>query len=274
MECKNCRNILNPQDNFCNVCGAKIVTSRLTLRHFWHEFSERFLNIDNTFLKTYKTLFVKPEEVIGGYIDGVRKKFLPAVSYFTIAITLTGFQIFFIRKFFPEALDLNAILPENNPTDMSYMDWIYDYFSILTLLNLPVYALMSKLTFIGKSKYNYVEHLVIMTYIFSHYSITSVFITMTSIALGANFYTLGMYAMIALALYTAFCYKRLFPLSVKEIIWRTLLFLGVGLVFMLILVVIQLVIMLMTGNFQEIMEAQKAQQAVSYMASSVINWTS
>jgi len=274
MNCKNCEKALEPSDKFCSECGAKVIDHRLTMRHFWAEFSERFFNIDNTFLKTYLALFKKPEDVIGGYINGVRKKYIPVVGYFTIALTLTGLQIFIIRKFFPNALDISAIMPENNPMDSSYMDWMYDYISIVTLINLPIYALISKLTFIGKSKYNYVEHLVIMTYIFSQYSITSFLFIMTAVFFGINYFILGYIFLFLLAIYTAICYKRLYPLKFKELIWRCLLFVFMTGALIILFGIIQFIFLVINGDFQEMMQTEKASRGISYIASSVINWTS
>jgi len=274
-QCKNCSNPLEADDSFCSKCGAKMVTERLTFKHFSEEFSERFLNVDNTFFKTFLHLFIKPDKVIGAYLNGVRKKYLPAVSYFTIALTLSGFQIFIIKRFFPEALDISVILQENNPIDVSSVEWIYDYFSLLTLLTLPLYAVLSHLTFYTLKKYNYVEQLTIMTYVFSHYSITSILITLPSIIFfGANFYIMGYFFMALLMLYTAYCYKKLYPLTLKGIFLRTLLFMAFLFVVLIIYSVIILIILIATGGMNEMIEAEKARQGISYMASSVMNWTS
>jgi len=273
--CKNCLDPLEVNNSFCSNCGAKVINTRITFKHFWEEFSERFLNVDNTFFKTYKHLFTKPQEVIGNYLNGVRKKYLPPVSYFTIALTLTGFQIFIIKRFFPEALDMSVMLQENNPLDVTKIEWIYDYFSIITLLTLPLYAFLSHITFYTLKKYNYVEHLTIMTYVFSHYSITSIIITLPSIVLfGANFYILGNFFVVLLMFYSAYCYKKLFPLTFKGIFLRTLLFISVLFVITIIYAVIFLAIMIINGGMGEMIEAEKARQGISYIASSVINWTS
>ena len=57
-------------------------------------------------------MFSAPHRVIGEYIGGVRKKYVNVISYFAIAITFSGIQIFIVRKFFPETLDLSILLPD------------------------------------------------------------------------------------------------------------------------------------------------------------------
>ena len=99
MDCKNCQNSLSQKDDYCNVCGAKVIRNRLTVKNLWADFAEQFLNYDNKFLKTYLALFKKPEDVIGSYINGTRKKYVNVISYFAIAVTLSGIQLFILRKF-------------------------------------------------------------------------------------------------------------------------------------------------------------------------------
>ncbi|WP_281542620.1 DUF3667 domain-containing protein [Maribacter aestuarii] len=104
MECKNCSNQLRTDYSFCPDCGAKVIRNRLTVKNLWYDATERFFNVDNTFLITFKHLFTKPDEVIAGYINGVRKKYLNPISYFTIAITMGGLFVYLMSEFFPDAL--------------------------------------------------------------------------------------------------------------------------------------------------------------------------
>lgn len=90
MQCQNCSTIITQNGNYCPNCGAKVIRNRITMRNLITDFSEEFLSFDNKFLKTFIDLFKKPEVVIGGYISGVRKKYVNAISYFAIALTITG----------------------------------------------------------------------------------------------------------------------------------------------------------------------------------------
>ncbi|MEZ4778362.1 MAG: DUF3667 domain-containing protein [Flavobacteriaceae bacterium] len=274
MECKNCKKILSSNDDFCSTCGAKVIRNRLTVKNLWADFVEQFLNYDNRFLQTYLNLFKKPEEVIGGYIHGTRKKYVNVISYYAIAITFAGFQLFIIRKFFPESMDLQAILPKENPNASMDLNWIYDYYSFLSLINLPIYALIAKVTFIGLEKYNYTEHLVINTYLVAQYTISNFLIIIAGVALGINFYIIGNILTLFLIFYTASVYRKMYPLSTTGIVTRTLLFLGILVIILLLSGIIQFIIMYFNGDLQEIIEAAKAKKGISYIASSFINWTS
>ena len=106
MKCKNCSELLTSKTNYCPECGAKAITHRLTLRYLLSEIYHAFFSIDsNKPVRTFIDLFKKPEEVIGGYIDGVRKKYIHAFGYFTIAVTFSSIFYFIFLKFFPETLD-------------------------------------------------------------------------------------------------------------------------------------------------------------------------
>ncbi|MGK0251426.1 MAG: hypothetical protein ACI81G_000863, partial [Gammaproteobacteria bacterium] len=86
--CVNCDAHLELGQRFCANCGGKRMYNRITWRNLFEDFIDRFLNIENAFLKTFLGLFKHPEDVIGGYLKGMRKKYLPAFSYFAIAITV------------------------------------------------------------------------------------------------------------------------------------------------------------------------------------------
>ncbi|WP_297793856.1 DUF3667 domain-containing protein [uncultured Eudoraea sp.] len=81
MECKNCGTTLNEDVNYCSNCGARIIRKRLTFKNLSHDLIERYFDLDNTFLRTFIHMFTKPEQVIEGYISGIRRKYLNPISY-------------------------------------------------------------------------------------------------------------------------------------------------------------------------------------------------
>ena len=64
------------------------------MRSIAADINEQFLNIDNKFLKTFFHLFTKPDVVIGGFINGTRKKYINVIQYLAISLTLLGVQLF------------------------------------------------------------------------------------------------------------------------------------------------------------------------------------
>lgn len=274
MACKNCETPLTVEDQFCNRCGAKVIRNRLTLRNLWEDFSEQFLNYDNKLLQTLLVLFVKPEEVIGNYIHGTRKKYVNVVSYFAIALTLSGLQLFILRKFYPETLDVFSLIPSSATTPNTNIDWVFDYYSIFALINLPMYAVMGTLSFMGLKKFNYTEHLVINTYIMAQYTIVSAIFTTIFCMFGINFFIVANFANLLVIIYGSYCYKRLYALTNAQLFTRLMLFFGLLVVGLILISIIQFGIMYLNGDIQKIIDAEKAKQGISYMASSVINWTS
>ncbi|NND63351.1 MAG: DUF3667 domain-containing protein [Flavobacteriaceae bacterium] len=274
MECKNCAFLLKEDDTYCNSCGAKVIRNRLTLKNLWAEFIEKFFNIENTLVKTYITLFKKPEDVIHGYVSGIRKRYINVINYFALAVTISGIQLFILLKWFKDRMDISPLVANSTPDGFVNVDWMYDYYSLVVLINLPIYAFIAYLVFYTLKKYNFTEHFVAMTYISAQYSITTAFITLTTSVIGFNFYIVGSILNIFLMIYTAYCYKRIFKLSTGDILIRTLLFIGIAMVFLIIYSVLQIGVMILTGDFQEMIEAEKAKRGVTYIASSVMNWTS
>ena len=259
MNCKNCNLTLTETDDFCKSCGAKVIRNRLTTKNLFEHFSEQFLNYDNKFLQTFIHLFTKPEAVIGTYIDGTRKKYVNAISYFAIAITLSGLQLYILNKFFPEAIDVNAYSQKGTEEiNKQTMSFVQEYQSIIMMFYIPLYALMSKITFLNIKKYNYTEHLVIFMYIQAQISIVSLFYSVGLLLLGVPFMVLSLSMFPLMILYSAFCLKRLYDLNYQEIILRTLIFLIILGVFIVILTVIIVGMMFLTGGLEEMIEAQRA----------------
>lgn len=260
MPCKNCNTELLETDDFCNSCGAKVIRNRLTIKNLFDNFSEQFLNYDNKFLQTFISLFTKPENVIGGYIEGVRKKYINPISYFAFAITLAGFQIYIIRSFFPEGLDLSSLTVKGQEElANSYFNFIENYQSLLLPLFVPVYALMSKIVFFNYKKYNYTEHLVVFLYILSQLTIALIIPVIVFAALG---YTYGDFTVLTVLFqitYSAYCLRKIFELSFKKLILKTLLFLVVLSIIYVLAVIIFIVIMIvMFGGLEGFAEAMKS----------------
>ena len=266
MNCKNCNLLISDKDNFCNSCGAKVIHNRLTIKNLFEHFSEQFLNYDNKFLQTFIHLFTKPEVVIDNYINGTRKKYVNVISYFAIAITVSGLYLYIIYKFFPNAMELPDFMA-SNPGQQEFqnknMAFAQEYQTLLMMLYIPVYALMAKLVFIGLKRYNYTELLVIFMYTQSQASIVLALVVLICISLGINFMLISFISIPLMIFYTGFCLFRLYKLNYQEIILRSLIFLIVFAIAVVIYLILITSIMYFTGSMQEMIEAQKAAREAS-----------
>ncbi|WP_298426391.1 DUF3667 domain-containing protein [uncultured Kordia sp.] len=269
MNCKNCTYQLKTENKFCPNCGAKVIHDRLTLKNLWSEFSQRFLNYDNTFFKTVRHMFTQPEVVIDSFISGTRKKYLNVFNYFAISITITGFFTFIFFKFFPDifknAMDvLNTSQQSEAQKEMfsKVMSAIFDYQSLMYFMLIPLLALISKIVFYNYKKYNYTEHAVIYLYAYSHTVVLINVLYLIFIIIYHPFLNYITALSIPLSvLYVAYVLKRLYKLSFKKIFLKTLLFIVVGLVFYigisLVLGAIMLIFMIFDGSFMEMVHEQQ-----------------
>lgn len=263
--CKNCDTPLNLDQAFCSSCGAKRMYNRLNWSNLTEDFADRFLNIENNFLRTFIALFTKPEDVIGGYIDGVRKRYLSAFSYFAISLTIVGFYTFVLRKWFlndemfRDAMDIGneeAVNATLNPT-IEMMNWIFEYQSIATFINIPLYALISILVFWNYKKYNFIEHVVIYLYAYSHTQIIASIVGILFMWSSMIQMTISFLLMFFYVGYIAYVLMRLFNLTIKQILLKTVLFLVVSLVLSIVVFTAGGFLLYKVGVFDTFIEKMK-----------------
>lgn len=269
MNCKNCTYQLKDENKFCSNCGAKIIHNRLTIKSLWSEFSQRFLNYDNTFFRTIRHMFTKPEVVIDSFIGGTRKKYLNVFNYFAISLTVTGFFTFIFLKFFPEIYTdamgaMNAAYESEAQQKVfsKAMKVVFDYQSLIYFLMIPLFALISKIVFYNYKKYNYTEHAVIYLYAYSHtVMILNILYLVCIIVYHPILNYLTFLSIPISVLFIAYVLKRLYKLSFKKILLKTLLFIVIGLGFYIVIAIIagalMLVSMLLDGSFMEMVEEQR-----------------
>jgi len=261
MKCKNCHTDLINSSDYCNTCGAKVIRNRLTIRALFSHFSEEFLNYDNKFFQTIITLFKKPEDVITGYISGTRKKHVNVISFFAIAITFSGFQIYFLNKYLPQVSDLNpAETVEQIQIQLNnrVFGFIKEYQAVIMMLYIPIFALMAKLVFYKKKKFNYTELIVVFMYLQSQASIVSALVVIILIPLGLQVEMVGYIVLPLQIIYFTYCLKRLYCLSAKDMFLRFLIFILVFFVFAVIGIVIMTLVLYKIGVAQDLIEAQRA----------------
>ncbi|MBR9915810.1 MAG: DUF3667 domain-containing protein [Algicola sp.] len=264
IHCKNCQVELPENSDFCNKCGGKVIRNRLTIRNLFEHLSETFFNYDNKLLRTFIDLFKCPEIVIEGYINGLRKRYVNPISYFGLAITLTGLYIVILNKFFPEALDFSAFAMKGQEEfQQKNVSFIQEYMSIFMMLYIPVYALIARITFVGINKFNYTELVIVFLYWQSQSSIISSVIIIIGAIFGINQGILGLVFLPLMTLYAAYILKRIYSLTLGQIVLRSILFLGVLTAVMIAIVILVIIIMLITGDFQQMVEAQRAAMEAS-----------
>lgn len=265
MNCKNCKTELTDTSGYCNTCGGKVIRNRLTIKALFSHFSEEFLNYDNRFFQTFINLFRKPEDVIGSYINGTRKKYVNVISYFAIAITLSGLQIYIIQKFQVD-LTMYDTTTEVGKIQQEAFSKIFkaanDYQSLIMMSYIPLYALIAKIVFFNIKKFNYTELLVVFLYAQAQISICLAILTVVFIPTGfIQFESLGVISLLFMLIYFAYCLKQVYKLSIQGIILRTLLFFGILLSIMIVLLVVVVVLAIVFKDSEFMKPFIEAQEA-------------
>lgn len=251
MNCKNCHTQLRDYDDFCPSCGGKVIRKRLTFKNLFDHLSETFFNYDNKLLRTFVMLIKKPEDVIVGYINGVRKKYINPVSFFGLILTLSGMSLFIMKKFHMEHLDMSTMFEGLNvPKEMmeESTDTSLEYSSVIYSLFVPVFALVSWVTFLNE-KYNFTEHVIIYLYSMSLISISMVFCTQIILVTIPNFYIWFSFLSFPLMLlYHSYILKRIFKLSLAQLLLKAIIATTLFAVSYFGIIIIGAIIMLLTGN--------------------------
>lgn len=275
MNCKNCHTELQEQDDYCRNCGGKVIRNRLTLRNLFEHLSETFFNYDNKLLRTFTQLFKEPEDVIVGYINGTRKKYVNVISYFALAITLSGLQIYILQKFQTD-LTLYDTSTEIGKSQQAVFEKTYkftsDYQSLVMMLYIPIYALIARLTFLGIKKFNYTELIVIFLYSQAQVSICMAALTLIVVPFNIiSIQVLGLITAPIMFLYYAYCLKRVFGLNLSQMLLRTLIFIGIMGVLIILMGIVSAIYMYSSGTLDTMIEAKKAEIEASKAVKDTIN---
>lgn len=241
--CKNCEFAISEEQNYCSNCGARIIRNKLSISYLTGEFFESFWSIDsNKPVLTFIDLFRRPIDVIQGYIDGLRKKYINPYGYFTIALTLTGLYTFINLKYFPEYLETGGSFEVNDgerDITREVTTAIMEHMNLITFLFIPVLTLYSRLVFLKNKKYNLAEHLIIHLYAYSHISIVFAILIIISFSNRSLFAVMNYASIPFYIIYYSIIFKKMYQLTFWKLLQKSLLFL---LLVLLIFVVVSLVL--------------------------------
>lgn len=161
LECKNCGIWFS--GNYCNNCGQKRLKSRLKFKEIITNTIDLLFNVDKGIVYTTKELTLRPGKVIAEYIDGKRTKYFSPFKFLIVFVTINTFLSLKITAYGTKAriIDVSGM----NSTSLSLL--LNDYWDLLSLLMVPIYATLSTILF-REYKYNFTEHLVINSYVIGY----------------------------------------------------------------------------------------------------------
>lgn len=253
--CKNCNSLIYAGKSYCADCGAKWIDNRITIKQVAADFGDLYIGIDTKFVRTFVDLFKIPEAVITGYITGRRAKYMDAIRYLLLALFVAGIYTLVLKKtdafaqFVPDAglyKSLNyseAQLEETNKMNSIIQESVMDYQGLIYFFTIPLLALVARITFWGKRFMNFAEQNVFYMYTYSHMTIvTTIFSIAIALIRPSWLSTWGISCFLFMLIYNAYCYKRIFSLSIKDTILKTLLAVTLLVILMIITVIIFVII--------------------------------
>jgi len=164
--CQNCNTEL--QGKYCSNCGQSADTHRINIHYLWHDIQHGLLHFDKGILFTTKELFTRPGHSIREFLEGKRVKHFKPISLVLVLAGIYGL----LFHFFKIDMFANYVVISGSGEKVNHLnevigkssDWIAQHYSILALLQIPIFTIGTYLCF-RKGGYNFVEHLIINTFL-------------------------------------------------------------------------------------------------------------
>lgn len=239
MSCKNCSSALVHQSFYCNQCGAKIVSERITIKRIIEDAFQNYIGWDNKYFVTIKYLILRPGVLLREYYNGTRKKFLNPFAFLTICMAINLFVFnSFDKEYISVMNDFNEsqinwyaetlggpfadpeFKAEQLTKSTESSKFMLKYFNIMAILLLPIYTLIAFLVY--RKPYNYAEHIVANCYIQGLSFLTTSLIFFIAIWVHPSLFLL-IYPL--LIFYYTYVYGRLYKLTIGQSILKVILFL-------------------------------------------------
>tara|TARA_R110000868_G_scaffold304437_9_gene565091 strand:- start:6764 stop:7504 length:741 start_codon:yes stop_codon:yes gene_type:complete len=210
MNCRNCGHSVNGQ--FCSHCGQNSKVDRINFSNFVNELSESVFQINKGFFYTLREFFVRPGKSLKEFLDGKRKNHFKPIAY---ALTLSTLyflitQITDQNTWIDDLISgwMNGVNGENPDTHVpKLLTWLSKNYAYSTLLLLPIFSLASYLSFLKFDK-NYLEHIVINSYITGHQSIFYALFALAGYIIESDL--LELFPVLVAISYTIWVYWKLF----------------------------------------------------------------
>ncbi len=172
----NCKNCSSPLvGKYCIECGQAANTHQINAHFLWHDIQHGLMHFDKGILFSLKELFIRPGATIREYLEGKRVWHFKPLSMLILLATIYGllyhfFHIGFDKSSFGRGFNA-GINQGGSKSPLKFNleainDWIASHYALIALIQLPFYALASRIAF-RKSGYNYVEHLVMNAFLAS-----------------------------------------------------------------------------------------------------------
>lgn len=242
MNCKNCKTNFLKELNYCSSCGAKVITQRLSIKNIWNSVAEELFGWDNKYFFTVRNLIIRPEAVLGEYINGVRKKYMQPFAFFAVGLAIS---MFVFNTYSDKFIELSRSMNEqqydmiygnlnNSETEREIVTreeflsenenaqkQLLKYFNLFGIFFLPMYALSCFLIF--RKPHNFAEHLIINCFLQGIIYIFNIVFFLICLITNPLIYWLSVPFSI---MYYLYAYKRLNKYTIGKALLKLLIFLA------------------------------------------------
>ena len=173
MNCKNCGHKINGK--FCSNCGQNSKVGSINLATVLNELSEGVFQINKGFFYTLSSLSTRPGKSLKEFLDGKRKDHFKPIAYVLTLSTLYFLitQVTNQNTWIADVITgwMNGAAEQNSEAGIPKIaSWFAKNYAYATLILLPLFSFASYLSFYKFGK-NYLEHIVINSYITGHQAI-------------------------------------------------------------------------------------------------------
>ena len=154
MICKACSSSF--ETKFCPSCGAAAAVKRIDSHYLVHELQHDILHMEKGFLFTVKELTLRPGKAVRHFLEGNRSKYYKPIGFLIICSIIYPVVAHWIGK------------PPTPSTGNGNIDkinqWVETHYSYANLIEI-VFIAVALRWFFGKKRYNFFEHLVLLSYL-------------------------------------------------------------------------------------------------------------
>jgi magnesium-transporting ATPase (P-type) len=235
----NCKSCGEPLSGiYCSQCGQKTITERYTFRRIFNNLLSTIFNFEKGFIFTIKQLFKEPGELIRNYLNGQTIRYYNPFRYIFIMATVSVVIGLLLGIYDSQSETMNDLLGVNqNDEDLArqakLMETIKPYMNLFVVFIIPFISLVSYWLF-KKKGYNLAEHMVGNSFLLAQTVFIGLFIFPIYIIFPELIDSAVFFGLTLTSIYFSFAYSKWFDLKPVTAIFKAILTIIFGYLFMFI----------------------------------------